>query len=84
MQSSFSFLQVPNHPFKHSDKSAGWEIVENFHHTVLTTTKETILTSNFLSLFANEIIAIDNQSWISIRYYLMATWKHMHILFTLE
>jgi len=51
---------------------------------VLTNIKETILASNFLSLFANEIIAIDKQSWISIHYYLVATWKHMHVLFTLE
>ncbi len=51
---------------------------------VLTTTKETILTSIFFSLFADEVITIDNQSWISIHYYLVATWKHMHVLFTLE
>lgn len=51
---------------------------------MLTTIKETILTSNFFSLFANEVIAIDNQSWISIHYYLVATWKHIHVLFTLE
>jgi hypothetical protein len=51
---------------------------------MLTATKETIFTSIFLSLFANEVIAIDNQSWISIHYYLVATWKHMPILFTLE
>jgi hypothetical protein len=51
---------------------------------VLTTTKITILASNFLSPFANEVIAIDNQSWISIHYYLVATWKHKHVLFTFE
>ncbi len=39
--------------------------------------------TSFVSLNANEIIIIDNQSWILIQVYVMQTWTIIIILLTL-
>jgi len=39
---------------------------------------------NFLSIFANEMTIVDNQSWISIHYYGMTSWKKKPILTTFK
>ncbi len=39
--------------------------------------------TSFISLNANEIIIIDNQSWISIQVYVMQTWTIIIIILTL-
>jgi len=39
---------------------------------------------SFLSLNANEVITIDNQSWISMHAYVMHAWKKNSILLTLQ
>jgi hypothetical protein len=51
---------------------------------VLIATKEAISTAPFLSISIDEIIIIDNQSWISIHCYVEEGWKHVLILFTFE
>ncbi len=51
---------------------------------VLITIKEVILASSFLSIFANEVTIIDNQSWIFVHCYVVVGWKQMPILLTLE
>ncbi len=38
--------------------------------------------SFFLS--ANEVITVDNQSWVLVHAYVMHAWKKIHILFTLQ
>jgi hypothetical protein len=51
---------------------------------VLSATKEAILTFNFLFIFTYEVITVDNESWISIHCYVVARWKKIPILLTLE
>jgi hypothetical protein len=51
---------------------------------VLTIIKEVILASMFQSNFADELTIVNNQSWISMHYYVMASWKRVLILFTFE
>jgi hypothetical protein len=51
---------------------------------VLTTIKEVILASSFQFNFIDELIIANNQSWISMHYYVMASWKRVLILFTFE
>jgi hypothetical protein len=75
MQSLFTFFKVPNNPFKHRNDCARWEIIEALHHVVLTTIKKVILVSNFLSIFANEVITFNNQSWIFIHCCVVVVWK---------
>jgi hypothetical protein len=51
---------------------------------VLIAFKEAISTSPLLSIFIDEIIIIDNQSWISIHCYVEEGWKCVLILLTLK
>jgi hypothetical protein len=75
---------VLNHPSKYWSDYAKWEITQFLHHVVLTTIKEIILASSFQSNSIDELIIADNQSWISMHYYVMASWKRVLILFTFE
>ncbi len=75
MQYLFTFLKVPNNPLKHWSDYARWEIVESLHHVVLIAIKEAIITLNFLSIFEDEMITIDNQSWIFVHCYVVVGWK---------
>jgi len=50
---------------------------------VLNFLKNVVGKTSFVSLNANEIIIIDNQSWISIHVYLMQAWTRVLILLTL-
>lgn len=59
---------------------AEWEIVQFLHHVVLTIIKEVILASIFQSNFVDELTIANNQSWISMHYYVMASWKRVLIL----
>jgi hypothetical protein len=75
---------VPNYLLKHWNDYASWEIAKALHYVVLTATKEVILVSSFLYIFANEITIVDNQSWIFVHCYVVVGWKQMPILFTFE
>ncbi len=54
------------------------------HHFALITTKEIILASSFLSISIDEVIIINNQSWISIHCDVMIGFNCVAILFILE
>jgi hypothetical protein len=44
-----------------------------------------VIATNFGFTFSlNEITTTNNQSWISIHYYVVEGLKHAHVLFTLE
>jgi hypothetical protein len=60
------------------------EIIKVLHHVVLTANKKAIMASSFLSIFVDEVITIDNQSWILVHWYMVVSWKQMPILFTFE
>jgi len=75
---------VHNNPSKHWSDYSSWEIVESLCNHVLIVIKEEILSSPFFSIFANEVITIDNQSWISIHYYVVASFMRVPILLTFE
>lgn len=73
-----------NNPSKHWNDCFGWEIAKSLCDHVLIVIKEEILSSLFLSIFADEVIIIDNQSWISICYYVAESFMHVPILLTFE
>jgi len=47
------------------------EIAEVLHHVVLTAIKWAILASTFLSISVDEMITIDNYSWIFVHCYVV-------------
>ncbi len=54
------------------------------HHIALITIEEIILDSILLSIFVDEVITINNQSWISIHCNVMIGFNRVAILFILE
>ncbi len=64
----FAFLKFGTHPSKHRNDYVGWEIGECLHHVVLIATN---FGFTFFTFFVDEITTIDNQSWISIHYYVV-------------
>jgi hypothetical protein len=68
---------VPNNPSKHWSDCSSWEIGKSLCNHVLIVIKEEILSSPFLSFFVDEVITIDNQSWISIHYYVVANFTKL-------
>ncbi len=78
------FFKVFNHPSKHWNDYVSWVIIESLHRVVLIAIEETNMVLNFSSLFANELTIINNQSQISIHYYVVVVWKHVHVLLALE
>jgi hypothetical protein len=75
---------VPNNPSKHWNDCSGWEIAKSLCNHVLIVIKEKILFSPFFSIFVDEVITIDNQSWICIHYCAVASFMHVPILLTFE
>jgi hypothetical protein len=75
---------VLNNTFKHWNDCFGSKIAKSLCNYVLTVIKEEILSSLFLSILVDEAITIDNQSWISIHYYVAASFMRVPILFTFE
>jgi len=51
---------------------------------VLIATKKVILALNFQSISINEGNPIDNQIWILVHYCVVASWRRVPILLTLE
>jgi hypothetical protein len=43
-----------------------------------------VVGASFFCLSANEVIIVDNQSWILVHAYVMHAWKRIPILLTLQ
>ncbi len=77
-------LNVLDNPIKHWSNGSRWEMVDCMSKQILKQTQTTIVGENFLFLNVDEVIIIDNQSWISVHAYVMHAWKRNHILLTLH
>jgi hypothetical protein len=64
-------LNIFNNPKKHYSNGFGWKMVDLMFEQVLNLFFNVVTKTSFVSLSANEIIIIDNQSWISIHVYVM-------------
>ncbi len=62
----FSLLKVKQTPKKHQTNFVGWGIVELMNQVLLKSTPNAINATNFLSMNVNEVMTIDNASWISL------------------
>ncbi len=54
------------------------------HKQFLSKMQEIVASSRYLVFTYDEITMIDNQSWISIHYYVVQDWCHLHVLIFLE
>jgi len=54
------------------------------HKKIIKRVKEVIASSKYLALSCDEVTMIDNQSWISIHFYVVGDWCHIRILIYLQ
>jgi hypothetical protein len=62
---------------KHWSNQSGWEMADCMCEHVLKKIKLLLLGQAFLSLNTNEVIIVDNQSWLLVHVYVMHAWKIM-------
>jgi hypothetical protein len=84
MKSLFCFLNVLMNPQNHWSDSTGRVMAECLHKQVIKKMKEVVAGSKYFALSCDEVTMIDNQSWISIHYYVVQDWCHLPILIFLE
>jgi hypothetical protein len=66
-------------PKNHWNDFIGWVMAECLHKKMIKHMKE-VAGSKYLALSCDEVTTIDNQSWISIHYYVVQDWCHLPIL----
>jgi len=69
------FLKVKNLPRKHWFETSGWEMSEHLHASILNDWKAAMQSAKVISIFANEITAMDNTCWIGVYVYTMDNWE---------
>ena len=81
MTKYLSFIQVPNFPSSHRSLSSGWEWGKYLAQVEKDDMKEKIENATFLSLSLDEVMTIDNTSWISMIIYMVNDHiKHSYLL----
>ena len=71
MTKYLSFIQVPNFPSSHWSLSSGWEWGKYLAQVEKDDMEEKIVNATFLSLYLEEVTAIDNTSWIFMSIYMV-------------
>ena len=71
MTKYLSFIQVPNFPSSHWSLLSGWEWGKYLDQVEKGDMKEKIANATFLSLSLDEVMAIDNTSWIFMSIYMV-------------
>ena len=66
-----SFLEVSNFPSYHWSITSGWEWEKYLAQVENDDIKEKIANATFLSLSLDEVMAIDNTSWICMSIYMV-------------
>jgi hypothetical protein len=77
-------LGCPKLPIKHWSNTSGWEMAESLYSVVQNRTKVVVSGTKYLSLSCDEVITVDNQSWISIHAYVLVDWERVPLLLSLE
>lgn len=70
----FCFLNVHMLLKHHSSDNVGWLMVECMHKKYNKKLKKIIVSFKYLALSCDEVITIDNQSWVSINCYVVQDW----------
>jgi hypothetical protein len=67
----FEFLKLRFIPKKHWIDGAHWEMVEHMHNEMKKAIKAIIQNAKFVSLTCDEVISMDNASWVSMHSYIV-------------
>lgn len=79
-----NFLKFLNIPCKHWNDNIGWSMVEVMHFFVLTSMWLVVQKVVFILVSFNGVTAINNQTWILMRIYIVKGWKWFPILLTFQ
>jgi hypothetical protein len=79
----FQFLKVENCPRKHWSDTTGWTMVEAMHGIVLRAIKVFVQTTYFILVSCDEVMTLDNQSWLSVHVYVVEQWRRVLVLLNL-
>jgi hypothetical protein len=71
----FTILKVKHNPKKNWSDSSWWGIVEFMNDLLLEYIRKAFNVASFLFVNANEVIVVDNTSWIFIHLYVVQVWK---------
>jgi hypothetical protein len=63
-QELFLQLSVPNYPKKHWSASSGWEMADSMSVILADHTKKIPAKARFYAISADEVTAIDHESWL--------------------
>jgi hypothetical protein len=80
----FIILKVKHNPKKHWSDSTWWGIVESMNDFLLESIRKAINVASFLFVNANEVIVIDDTSWIFIHLNVVQVWKWIPLLVGVE
>lgn len=76
-------LKTPNIPKKHWCDNSGWGMAKVMCILVEKKKKQTLATTNSISITNDEVTTMDNQSWLCCHVYTIQNWKRVRILLTL-
>jgi uncharacterized membrane protein len=71
----FTLFKIRHILKKHSTNFAGWGMIESMNELLLESTQNVVVAINFIHVNINEVIVIDNTSWISLHLYVLQGWK---------
>ncbi len=80
----FDFSNLEKSPKMHWTNNFGRVMAQHMHGIILEATQFAIGATQYLSLICDEVSTIDNQSWLSIRVYVVQNWLKLPIFLAME
>jgi hypothetical protein len=84
LKSLFEFLVMPKNNKKHYSDSFNWTMAKFIHQVVMKVIRVVIQVAHYVAPNYDEVSIVDNQSWLSIYYYMVERWVRIPILICLE
>ncbi len=84
MNKLLQFLDVKDFPKTHWYNLVGWEMVSYMHEIMVKKTRGFIQVAKSISLSCDEVIILDQQSWVSIHAYVVENWQQTPLLLSLQ
>jgi hypothetical protein len=84
MKQLFTFLKMPHLSKKHESDNSGWLITKYLYRQVIRKVVEVLAATRYVSITCDEVITMDNQSWISMHAYVIEDFYRKLILVSLD
>jgi len=77
-------LKVKNVPQKHWSETSGWKMNEYLHSSIMVALRVAVQSMRYVSISTDEVIAMDNMSWVEVHIYVVESWKRILYLLHLS